>query len=151
MKKKLFFQFLLIIVFLFTGNKMFAQLECNPGEIYTISLSGEGTAIFDAEAVFPDTYTNARISRGGGDPYTESITFDCSEIGDFFINAQATNGSEDVECVVHVDIRDEVPPIAVAEAEYYLSLVGGVAGLTTEDINVASYDNCGIVSMTLSQ
>ena len=151
MKKNLYFQLLLIIMFLFIGEKTFAQIECNPGQVYNINLSSNGTATFEAVTVFPDTYTNAVVSIDGGLTYSESITFDCSDIDDFFITARAMDGTNQVDCVVHVVVQDLIPPIPVVEADYTIYLVNGEAHLTAAELDEASFDNCGIASMEISQ
>ncbi len=152
MKKKLYFQLLLILGFLLMGKQAFAQIECNPGMVYTFNLGLEGTVIVEAGVLFPDTYSNVLISRGGGDVYEEALTFTCDETGDFFINGQATDGEgNDVDCLVHVIIQDELPPTAVVQADYNILMVAGVAELTAAEINEASQDNCEIVAMTLDQ
>jgi hypothetical protein len=82
----------------------------------------------------------------------ESRTFTCADLGDHEVTLLVTDESGNFStCEAVITVIDNIPPVAVCE-DISVTLSGGLATITPEDIENGSYDNCGsIVSMSISR
>ncbi|MFO7722250.1 MAG: T9SS type A sorting domain-containing protein, partial [Bacteroidales bacterium] len=72
-------------------------------------------------------------------------------VGTTTVSYQAADAAGNTsECSFSVTVIDNENPVAVCQ-DVSVTLSGGSASITPQDVDGGSYDNCGIVSMTLSQ
>lgn len=79
--------------------------------------------------------------------------FDCSDIGNTTVIITATDGCGNVsQCSVNLTIEDKVGPTAVCNAQVNVSLgTDGTATITPAVIDAGSFDECGAVTLSISQ
>lgn len=80
-------------------------------------------------------------------------TFDCSDTGINIISMIVTDSSNNTDTVyARVEVRDSISPTIVANGIINLYLnSNSVASIDSSDVNISSFDNCGIYKMTLDQ
>ncbi|MDF1699264.1 MAG: hypothetical protein P1U56_25640, partial [Saprospiraceae bacterium] len=80
--------------------------------------------------------------------------FNCSNIGDttiVFLTVTDESGNTN-QCWTTVFVEDKLGPTAVCIAELYLSLsADGTGTIAPEEVDAGSFDNCGPVTLELSQ
>ncbi len=102
----------------------------------------------------PDDFASVTMATSQNGTYTETIDFDCVnyEINTpFNIFIKAGNSVETSTCIVSLVLQDNVIPIAIADQNITLQLTNGQATLFPQAVDDGSYDNCGSVSLSLSQ
>jgi hypothetical protein len=79
--------------------------------------------------------------------------FDCSDIGDTTVVITATDGCGSAsQCYVTLTIEDTTSPLAVCNAQVNISLgLDGTATITPGVIDAGSFDECGAVTLSISQ
>ncbi|MFT6333424.1 MAG: hypothetical protein ACJATI_000151 [Halioglobus sp.] len=101
-----------------------------------------------------DEFDSFTMSTNPNGPYTEFINFDCTQYdlsSPFDIYVLGLNDGVLSSCTVNLTLLDNTPPIAVVDQGVILELVNGQATLTPAMADDGSYDNCGVVSLSLSQ
>lgn len=96
-----------------------------------------------------DNCSNLRYSING----QSNITFDCGDIGpNNYVTLTVTDNSNNSNtCITRVEVRDLVAPIADCNATL-IALVDntGLATISSAQVNRNSIDNCGNITLTLS-
>src|SRR5690606_19005929 len=116
----------------------------------TIQLDGNGIAVLAAADLDGGSTDNC----GGTLTFDASQTlFDCSHLGENIVILTVTDeAGNSSTCAVVVTVEDNIAPTAVCAAPFSIELdTDGFASITAEDINDGSFDNCGIVSIAISQ
>ncbi|MCF4100074.1 HYR domain-containing protein [Gillisia sp. M10.2A] len=114
----------------------------------TIYLDENGEASTTAEAVNNASFDNCTIASLS----LSKTDFDCSNVGDNTVVLTVTdvNGNKS-EAEANVIVLDNIAPTAIAqEVTIYLN-ENGEASTTAEAVNNASFDNCGVESLSLSK
>ena len=103
-----------------------------------------------------DVSTLATATDNCTDPQAVTLSqtdFDCSHVGSNTVVVTAEDESGNVATAnISVSILDTVAPVLDIDNSHTIQLNGsGLASLTVNDVDVASSDNCAIVSRVLSQ
>lgn len=103
-----------------------------------------------------DVSTLATATDNCTDPQAVTLSqtdFDCSHVGSNTVVVTAEDESGNVATAnISVSILDTVAPVLDIDNSHTIQLDGsGLASLTVNDVDVASSDNCAIVSRVLSQ
>jgi hypothetical protein len=114
----------------------------------TIYLDAAGEATVTAEAVNNASFDNCGIAS----MTLSQTSFDCSEVGanQETLTIFDVNGNSNSAAVV-ITVVDNIPPTVITQPVTIYLDAAGEATVTAEAVNNASFDNCGIASMTLSQ
>ncbi|WP_373057481.1 HYR domain-containing protein [Zunongwangia sp. H14] len=124
------------------GSGTSAFIDCQ--EIITLNLDENGTASAALSDLYASKSDNVEVAAN-------NLNFDCSDFdNDNFIEltySGALNGS----CSVEVILRDNIAPVAECVDAYELSLSGGTANLSAEELNFNSSDNCEIINMSIDK
>lgn len=125
-------------------------IACNNN--VNVSLDGDGKAIISPDMMLEGgIFANAdyNVSINGG-PYNKTGTMTCSHIGENEISIRDENSGN--ECWSIVNIEDKLAPVLSVPSTIYLTLnVPTEALLTADMLDRFTYDNCTIISQTLSQ
>ncbi|SNS76989.1 Por secretion system C-terminal sorting domain-containing protein [Belliella buryatensis] len=114
-----------------------------------IRLDEDGNAVISAEDVDNGTTDDVALESIAID----RTTFTCSDLGENIIvfTARDASGNESI-AEIKVTVVDEIKPVIQAKSTITLQLdSGGNAGISWEDIDEGSTDNCGIVERILSK
>lgn len=122
----------------------------------TAVLNQFGTTTLHAEDFLlnPDDFASVTMSTSQNGPYTETIDFDCVNYDvniPFDIFIKAGNDVETSTCIVSLILEDNFGPIAIVNNDITLQLTNGQASLLPQAVDGGSYDNCGNISLSLSQ
>ena len=147
MKKSLNFKGILFALLFFTANFGFAQLSCLS---LNASLNAEGYVFIYNSDISIDADTSY-ISKDSID-FTNSLGFGCDEVGENTVYVINVLDGVEYPCESIITIQDVIAPIAIVEVGFEITLTSAIDTYTLlpSDIDESSYDNCGIVSYTLS-
>lgn len=103
------------------------------------------------------TIDSSYIDNGSFDncAYTINVTpnnFNCNNLGNNSVKLKIVDGSLNTDsCYANVNVMDTISPVAICNNVTLQLDPTGQAYISTSDIDAGSSDNCGIVSMTISQ
>lgn len=114
-----------------------------------ITLDGSGAAVIPAEMVNAGSYDNCSTSLSFSLSQSE---FTCADLGTSAILMTVTDGGGNTNnCFSTIHVSDNMPPIAICEAETFLALdPSGHAIAEGWMVGGSSYDNCSISSITIT-
>lgn len=118
---------------------------CRSGVV--INLNSDGIAYLCAEAVDNGSFDNCGIT----DMSVYPNTFRCCQAGRHQVVLTCVDAAgNSSQCTTCVTVRDVTPPVVncLDDIEVYLN-ANGQGCLRVADVNDGSYDNCGIVSMSI--
>ncbi len=100
----------------------------------------------------PDVLLSATDNCGIQDIYLSMTEFTCEELGYNTIELIVIDVNGNITVTeVYVTVWDSIAPVLVMQdIEIYLD-ENGVASIEVEDIVASSFDNCGIISLTIDQ
>ncbi len=113
-----------------------------------IYLNNSGNATLTAVQINKGSYDNCKIDS----VLISKSTFNCSNLGvnQILFKVKDNSGNQSSQLVT-VNVIDTVKPVIVYKnVNCYLNS-SGIGKITDSDINNGSYDNCGIVSFSVSQ
>ncbi len=113
-----------------------------------IYLNANGLASLTAANVNKGSYDNCKIDS----VLISKSQFNCSNLGinQIVLRVKDNSGNQSTQNV-SVNVLDTVKPIILYKnVNCYLN-TSGIGKITTQEVNNGSYDNCGIVSYSLSQ
>jgi hypothetical protein len=121
------------------------QAICQP---FSVSLDSTGSASITADNVDGGSTDNC----GGLSLMLSQSTFGCGDIGSNTVTLTVTDASNNsAACQAAVTVTDDLPPEALC-TDISVALDSlGQAMITTDLIDGASYDNCGLPELSLSQ
>ncbi|MBO2545874.1 T9SS type A sorting domain-containing protein [Salegentibacter sp. BDJ18] len=129
------------------------ELELTEADVLNISCLLDKNVNPDDNCSFwlPDYTSNAEVNFPGADitqtPPVGTILTESTQI-----KLTASLNGETDECYFMVNLVDDQDPVANCVSGYVVNLDNnGTASITPEDLDNNSTDNCGIVSMALSQ
>lgn len=142
-----FFSFL----FFFGTGTMNGQMICKFDVVAALSTDSNGqenAEIFAATLIENhQEYTDLEVSTDNVN-FGPSITFTCADLGVNVYYARGMKNGDEESCTGDLEVIDNTPPVIVSQTEIY---VYPGTTITVEDVDLGSYDNCGILSQTLSQ
>ncbi len=114
----------------------------------TVQLDANG----DASTTGNDVDNGSSDNCGIASLVLDQTSFECDDVGDNTVNLTVTDVNGNVSsCSGTVTVEDNIAPTAICQ-NVTLQLDGnGQASTTAEAVNNDSYDNCGIVSISLDQ
>ncbi|MEE9440093.1 MAG: dockerin type I repeat-containing protein, partial [Saprospiraceae bacterium] len=154
---KKFQRFMLLATFMaFVSFSSFGQFSCN-NQVYA-SLASSTSGGDASVIIYPEIVTNGNSSTSdiqlslNNTDFYDSLTFYCDDIGDHLIYVKQTIDGVVEECTSTVTVEDKLSPIPYVLSTVTISMDNsGSATLLPSDVNIGSYDNCEIASMTVSQ
>lgn len=113
----------------------------------TVALNNNGSATITALQIDNCSYDNCGITIRT----ISKTTFSCSDKGNnsVVLTLKDAAGNTSV-CTATVTVVDNTKPVAICKNKT-VALVNGTATISVSDINNGSYDNCGVVSKTISK
>lgn len=113
-----------------------------------VELNSEGNAQLTVSQVDNGTFDNVELKE----LFLSKTNFDCNDLGlnQIIFKAVDINGNSD-STLVTVTVKDRIAPVAKVKNIALALNQDGKITITPEDIDDGSFDNCGIVSMSLSK
>lgn len=131
-----------------------STMQCITLSTALLNQFGPTTLYADDFLLNPDDFALVTMATSQNGPYSETIDFDCVNYNvnvPFNIFIKAGNAVETSTCIVSLILHDNIIPIAIADQNITLQLTNGQATLYPQAVDNGSYDNCGSVSLSLSQ
>ncbi len=114
----------------------------------TIQLDANGYANTTALAIDNGSSDNCSINSYSLD----QKTFTCGEIGENMVTLTVTDQSDNSSsCIATITVKDNLAPTALCQNITLQLDANGNASTTATNVNVGSFDNCGIASLSLGQ
>ncbi|NNC94974.1 MAG: T9SS type A sorting domain-containing protein [Chitinophagales bacterium] len=159
------------------GNGLFIDFQVlGTGSNNTVS-PGELTGDRNIDLFFPDSRTGANNAAwisttvieefcpvAGVDTFVQGLidsldwisksSFDCNDIGSLAVTLQVpplSGCTLSTNCISNITIEDRLPPQIVCTDTILLIETGQSRQISADDITAGSWDNCSIISRTLSK
>jgi hypothetical protein len=113
----------------------------------TVELDAEGEAFVTASMI-----DNGSEDACGLSDLTANITnFTCANVGPNTVTLTVTdNNGNQSQCTSTVTVRDDITPTALCKTATVTLNNVGFASITPASVDLGSYDNCGIATMTVA-